>query len=326
LFRSNPFALSKASIPERILRRVRFNDCYRHQDIIPPLNPAQSGWLEDLERDGTAIIENHISKDVLGVLQSEIEIALQELDFEMPCLAQSKVDPHRHKALIDNYLLGTNLQLQRAGVAFDRSEARSLDQVVRDFSPSTLTSYILARSPTYRSVWLDPQILAVVARYLGLVPKLVEAYVRRNYPAKYRVMNHYWHRDLNDPHQLVKVFYFLTDTTLDNGPHEFIRGSHRDYAKLNGRRYYPDEEVDREHPAGSAKRLTSEVKAGTVIIEDTRGLHRAKNPDVGFRDLGYAVFIPQSDDTQLKYYEMPRVYYETLSSFQKLFIPPAVLS
>lgn len=326
LFRSNPFELSPASLPERLLRRVRFKDCFRHQALIPPLDATQREWLKDLSRDGTVIIENHIPQDTLKRLQSEIDVALRDLDFEMPCLAQTKVDPQRHKSFIDNYLLGTNQQLQQAGLTFDRNEARNLDQVVKDFAPSTLTSYVLSRSDTYRKVWLDPKILAVVANYLGLVPKLVEAYVRRNFPAKYRVMNHYWHRDLNDPHQLLKVFYFLTDTSLDNGPHEFIRQSHRDYKTLNGKRYFSDEEVDREYPPNSQRRLVSEVKAGTVIIEDTRGLHRAKNPDSGFRDLGYAVFLPQSDSTRVKYYEIPKACFESLSAFQKTFIPLSVIA
>src|SRR6185369_9921701 len=137
--------------------------------------------------------------------------ALAGLRFEMPCLAQNRVDPLRHRQLIDNFMYGTPAQMAAWGVAFDRAEAQSYEQVVAEFNPSTLTAYMLEQSAAYRAAWLDPFLLGIVCGYLGMVPKLAEAYVRRNFPAPYRTMNHYWHRDLNAPFHLLKIFFFLFD-------------------------------------------------------------------------------------------------------------------
>ena len=326
VLRRNPFAFGPVNPLERIYRRFRFHDCFARLGEVPPLDTRQREIVDELHRQGTVVLESYIPQETLAVMRAEFEQALRELRFETPCLAQSRLDPVRHSALIDNFLYGTPEQLRQAGAAFERSEAHSLEQAIRDFNPSTLTVYMLELSATYRRIWLDPVLLTIAAHYLGMVPKLAEAYVRRNFPSPYRTMNHYWHRDLNDRYQLLKGFVFLSDCTLDNGPHEFIRGSHADYGRLNGKRYFTDAEVDAEHPHGSATRLVSEVKAGTVILEDTRGLHRARMPLTGYRDLGYMVFMPMADDTTVKCYDFPRSAFSGLSPLQRAFVPSCDLA
>ena len=169
-----------------------------------------------------------------------------------PALRRRASIRERHTRLIDNFMYGSTPQLAEWGVTFDRTEAKSYEQVVRDFNPSTLTLYMLERSEAFRQTWLDPWLLDIVTQYMGIVPKLSEAYVRRNFPAPHRTMNHYWHRDLNTPLHLLKIFFFLSDCGEENGPHEFVRGSHENLGVLNGKRYFTDEEVDRAYPPGAA--------------------------------------------------------------------------
>ena len=323
--RRNPFEFSRPTWAERGYRRVRFRDCYARLAEVPAPDHRQREIVAALREHGTVTLEGYLAPDTLAVMQAELERALRELRFETPSLAQSRLDPVRHAALIENFLYGTPQQLRELGVAFERDEATSLEQVVADFNPSTLTVYMLGLSETYRRVWLDPYLLTIAAHYMGMVPKLAEAYVRRNFPSPHRTMNHYWHRDLNDRHQLLKAFVFLSDCSLSTGPHEFIRGSHADYARLNGKRYFTDAEVDAEHPEGSRSRLVSEVKAGTLILEDTRGLHRARMPLQGHRDLGYMVFMPMPDDTAVHCFDFPRESYERLSPLQQAFVPACTL-
>lgn len=324
--RRNPFEIASSGWLERAYRRIRFREGYSRLELAPQPDAEQRRMVEELRREGTLILPAYLSPGTVAALQRETQQALEALDFETPCLAQSRIDPQRHKALLDNYLYGTNEEFARQGVTFDRHEAHSLEQALRDFSPSTLTVYPLGGSAAFREVWLDPYLLTVVTHYLGLVPSLVEAYTRRNFPARFRTMNHFWHRDLNDRHQLVKMFVFLTDCSLQTGPHEYIRRSHRELHALNGKRYYTDAEIDALHPSGSPLREVSEVKAGTVILEDTRGLHRARMPDVGYRDLGYAVFFPLPAGAAPALYRFPRHAAARLTPFQRAFVPAACLT
>jgi hypothetical protein len=84
--------------------------------------------------------------------------------------------------------------------------------------------------------------------------------------------------------------------------------------------------VDRAYPAGGDERIVSIVKAGTVVIEDTRGLHRAQLPQAGFRDLGYAIFVPLRPFYPHRNYAFPKSAYERLTPLQQAFIPPAMLT
>jgi hypothetical protein len=88
----------------------------------------------------------------------------------------------------------------------------------------------------------------------------------------------FFHFDL-DRLKWLKVFIYLTDVGPDNGPHTFVAGSHRTgsiparflrrgYARL------PDDEVRDAFGASACVELTA--PRGTIIVEDTRGLHKGK--------------------------------------------------
>ncbi|OGA23531.1 MAG: hypothetical protein A3I02_17025 [Betaproteobacteria bacterium RIFCSPLOWO2_02_FULL_67_26] len=310
---------------DRVASRVVFHDSYAKRRFMPQLTARQHALIDQLRSDGCIVLERYLPARLLSRLQQDLDAALRALKFEMPSLAQTRVDPVRHAALIDNFLYGSPQQLKAQGAAFDRDEARDYEQVLRDFNPSTLSVQPFGYSPAFREAWLDPFLLGIVSGCMGMVPKLSEAYVRRNFPAPHRTMNHFWHRDLNTPFHLLKIFFFLTDCARDTGPHEFINESHRRLDVLNGQRYFTDPEVDRAYPAGDPRRVVSEVRAGTVIIEDTRGLHRAQLPQTGYRDLGYAVFVPLRPFYPHRNYEFPRAAYRQFSAFQQAFIPDAML-
>lgn len=315
----------KPTLWDHVLSRFMYAQSYSRRSLVNALSGDQQALLETLRRDGSVVIESHIPPARLDAMRADLDSAIRALDFEMPCLAQTRVDPERHAGLIDNFMYGSPQQLARMGVTFDRHEAQSYEQVVREFNPSTLTLYMLERSDAFRRAWLDPYLLDIVTNYMGIVPRLSEAYVRRNFPAPHRTMNHYWHRDLNAPLHLLKIFFFLSDCNAGNGPHEFVRGSHRELSILNGKRYFSDAEVDAAYPPGSAAREVSLVKAGTVVIEDTRGLHRAQLPQVGYRDLGYAVFVPLRPFYHHRNYALPREAYDRMTPLQQAFIPPVML-
>ncbi|OUR64417.1 hypothetical protein A9Q79_08030 [Methylophaga sp. 42_25_T18] len=301
--------------------RILYHQSYKNMRFLDPLSPKQTHALNTLKADGCVILDSYIPEKKLQQMQSELQQALHNMQFNMPCLAQNKIDSIIHKDLINNYMLGTPQQLEECGVTFDQSQAIDYEQVLADFRPSTLTVPMLELSATYRETWTDPFILGIISAYLGMVPKLIEAYVRRNFPAQYRSMNHYWHRDINHDFHLLKMFVFLSDCTIETGPHEFIKGSHTNLDILNGQRYFQDEQVDKIYPLGHENRVLSTVKAGTVIIENTQGLHRATIPKTGYRDLGYGVFMPIPPLYRHKNYHFPKNAYNSLPTFQKAFIP-----
>lgn len=280
----------------------------------------------EIKQNGFVQIDNFLSPEVLSSIQSDINDRLKKGLFSYPTLAQSKIDPIKHKDLIDNYLYGSGEAFLKRGIAFEKKDFKSYEQVLSEFKPSTLNFKIPSNRIDYFNIWLDSRILGIVEAYMGLHPYLLEAYVRRNFPSPYRTMNHFWHRDLNHKFHLLKAFIFFTDTDLSNGPHEFVSQTHNDFT-LNGKRYYEDGLVEKTYPENSGRIQRSVVKAGTLVIEDTRGLHKASLPEQGFRDLGYAVFMPLPWFKPYRYknFEVNRETFQQLNDSQKSFIPKAYI-
>jgi len=131
----------------------------------------------------------------------------------------------------------------------------------------------------------DPSLLALAEMYLDARPRL-------------DVMSMWWHTHFHDKPdseaaqfyhfdldrlKWLKVFVYLTDVGPQDGPHSFIQGSHvpggipdhflkRGYVRLS------DEEVIAHH--GQASEIRFAAPRGTIIVEDTRGLHKG-NPVSG---------------------------------------------
>lgn len=95
----------------------------------------------------------------------------------------------------------------------------------------------------------------------------------------------FYHFDMDRPRWL-KFFFYLTDVGPENGPHCFIRGSHRTRGiagELLARGYarLTDDDVARHY--AKADHITFTGKRGTIIAEDTRGLHKGQHVEHGDR-------------------------------------------
>ena len=95
-----------------------------------------------------------------------------------------------------------------------------------------------------------------------------------------------FHFDLDRPKWL-KFLIYITDVSFENGPHVFVEGTHKDkgieksllsrgYERLN-------DEIIKEIYNDSVK--TFNKKKGTLIVEDTRGLHKGDIVKSGYRCL-----------------------------------------
>ncbi len=286
------------------------------------LAPKHRDRLEALKADGCLVIPEAIDPGRLCRIQDIYRTVLEKkCRFKSPCLGQNLIDQERHKDLIERHFLCSSNELEKRQLTFNVREGMQYDEVIARFNPSTVTVLVTQIQELFKD-WLNEEILALGESYMGVTPFLTEAYIRRNFPAKYKVMNHFWHRDVNQPDFVLKAFVFLSDCALDNGPHEFVRGSVHS-SLFPGGDYVTDENIDATFPPGSEHRIVSVVKAGTIILEDTSGLHRAIVPQTGYRDLGYAVFVPRPFylRPQKPLYKMGRSIFQSLSAYQQKFVP-----
>lgn len=95
----------------------------------------------------------------------------------------------------------------------------------------------------------------------------------------------YFHFDMDRPKWL-KIFVYLTDVGVRNGPHSFVAGSHRagaipEWLLRKGYARLSDREV--AETFGAADVLEFTAPRGSIIVEDTRGLHKGRHVDQGDR-------------------------------------------
>jgi hypothetical protein len=133
----------------------------------------------------------------------------------------------------------------------------------------------------------DRSFIAVAQNYLQAQPivDVVAMWWNVMSPRPDKEAAQYWHFDM-DRIKWLKFFVYLTDVGPENGPHSFVAGSHRSggipasllkkgYARLT------DEEVGSNYSVDRFVEFTA--PRGTVIAEDTRGLHKGKHITKGDR-------------------------------------------
>jgi hypothetical protein len=170
----------------------------------------------------------------------------------------------------------------------------------------------------------DHSILGVAQSYLKSSPKVEPAGLTWSTAFSNKPQNNsaqLFHFDM-DRFKWLKFFIFLTDVTMETGPHVFIQKSHKTGgippALLKaGYSRHTDESVSQYYSQNDIK--TFIVPAGTIIAEDTRGLHKGTNLIKGdrlmlqlqFSNSLFGAKLPTLEDTKnldSKFVEFARNY------------------
>ena len=180
--------------------------------------------MNQLRTRGFVVLDHLVgSSDIIelkGKLDKKIE---QEFDLKFPCLAIEnwpKSRPWSDRQEFFNKLWWVeNVGWPFRMTKFSHTIKWLIPLTININSPHAVREHILY-------LWLDLLLLAIV-NCMGFYPHLTEAYIRRNFPCTYSVMNHNWHRDTNHETHLLKAFMF-TDCDIDTGAHHYIAGSVND--------------------------------------------------------------------------------------------------
>ena len=96
-----------------------------------------------------------------------------------------------------------------------------------------------------------------------------------------------FHFDFDPAPIWLKIFIYLTDVTSENGPHVFVKGSHRlcqaKARELLLRGYERISDNDIAAAYGRDNIIEISGAKGTVLVVDTIGFHKGKAPATGYR-------------------------------------------
>ncbi|WP_028465968.1 hypothetical protein [Nisaea denitrificans] len=262
----------------------RSNDRYLKQELSKILAQHTRWYTRNLSR---AEISSSQSGEAL--LQS-----LRSNGFAKAALPKPVTDALRHSA-----------ESAPFGAAKDPDSIMDLNEVLTNPGwTSYSTTYankagaanILAY-PAVAKLATNPGFLGVVEQYLGALPYVGGFEFTLNIAGNGEdVASGDWHSD-KDSIAFMKMFVYLSDVGNDNGPHGFVPGSQtaegiseaanksgvfteaQKKALVNIQRW-DDWAVEKVFPD---RAVFFGGPAGTVILEDTRGLHRATKLGTGHR-------------------------------------------
>jgi len=223
-------------------------------------------------------------------------------------------------------------QLSKDGIYIFKSKLQHsvIEKILQSLTfTSTETSRAFANeeclleNQTIVDLWLDPLLLTIAEQYfhssiiLDFLSATRTSTFLNSSATSLSEDAQLWHFD-KDRTSFLKVFVYLTDVEQENGPHEYIKGSHKIPPTRDGR--FSDTEIFSRHSKSSVARIIGE--AGTIFIEDTHGIHRGTPVNGGTRtilQLEYAssLFGQEVTRKSIKYFT-PR-YKELIRDYPRLF-------
>lgn len=136
----------------------------------------------------------------------------------------------------------------------------------------------LLEIPEIQEILLSDKILKTANLYLKSIPiiDIVTAWWTFSTIEADEKAAQLWHFDM-DRSKWLKVFIYLNDVNLDNGPHCFIKKSHLNKGidfkiRKNGYQRLDDSIIDSHYSKNNIEYIFG--KKGTILFEDTRGLHK----------------------------------------------------
>jgi hypothetical protein len=128
----------------------------------------------------------------------------------------------------------------------------------------------------------DSEILRIAGEYLEAPPVLNHPESWFSFPVKnvQKESAKNWHWDC-DGVKWIKVFVYINNVDLTNGPHAFVEKSHMNWKVNDKSTRVTEDEILSAYGQKAIKSFTA--ARGTVIFEDTRGFHRGTPLLVGHR-------------------------------------------
>lgn len=218
---------------------------YTGQEIVS-ISVDEKEIVKKLKDEGYFVVKDAIPNKLINEIRQSLE--------NLPAISRQ---------------LDKGLQIKKSIFAPDNIEAVRYDYDTSD----------ILNLPAVQDLLASPVILNIAGQYLGTMPAADVVGIWWN--AKFGEKPdsnaaQYFHYDL-DRLKWLKVFIYLTDVGPDNGPHEFVRGSHRSGTmplKIRKKLYSRVSDEDIREIYGSENLITMTGKKGTIIFEDTRGFHK----------------------------------------------------
>jgi ectoine hydroxylase-related dioxygenase (phytanoyl-CoA dioxygenase family) len=226
-----------------------------------------------------------------GVLSALSDSKLSEIQWKLESDGYFVFDERLPEAFCDKIaerIADADYVVRGDDIVYDPSKLQKYDRNSPIATNYTLTRDDTTDIPEVQELLADPTLIKVAQNYLK--SKSIFTGFSLGYSARVKdkpddnaAQTFHWDMERI---KWLRFFIYLTDVDEDTGPHCFIKGSHRAgvlpkevYSK--GYVRHDDDEVLKIF--GSDSYLEFIAKKGTIIAEDSRGLHKGKALNKGER-------------------------------------------
>jgi ectoine hydroxylase-related dioxygenase (phytanoyl-CoA dioxygenase family) len=221
-----------------------------------------------------------------SLIQKDVEINNSELKANGYSLVEGAISKNT-----SDKLLALSLSTKGSNRGMDSGKGYKSDIYFNRANPDTVRfdvdSNELFKNHVVQELACDPRILQIAQDYLGTLPVLdfVAMWWHTKSPSPDKEAAQYFHFDM-ERLRWIKFFFYITDVTKQSGPHIFVPKSHLDNGlpfslRSKGYTRLEDSQVGNVFPQQNWKVFTGPV--GSMIVEDTRGLHKGKHVENGDR-------------------------------------------
>ena len=240
--------------------------------VSPPYPiPEANGVLGHLDRDSLSAIQSDLDKNGYHVFDTRLPDTMCDKLIAFSRRARCRVRPPVGPGQVPQDLI------------VDAYDPLDLIGTRYEFLTQDLVD-----NPDVQRIIADTTLLAVAQTYLRSRPILdvLAMWWSAAFSDRPDVeAAQHFHFDM-DRIKWLKFFIYLTDVKPENGPHCFIAGSHRtggipQNLLAKGYSRLTDEEVSAVYPR--ERFIEFAAPRGTIIAEDTRGLHKGKGLKSGDR-------------------------------------------
>jgi|TARA_B110000977_G_scaffold116911_1_gene151061 hypothetical protein len=211
-------------------------------------NESKETVAKQLNEKGFYVLENRLSEDVCEKIKTELE----KVPYEIRGFKKDLTGINEN-----------NISKYKSNVLW-----------VKDINS-------VLKIPEIQNIAFDDRLLNIVGEFLGSIPILTitSSWWSKNHSNHRSNLSgnaQMYHQDL-DYIKFLKVFIYLNDIEEENGPHKYVQGSAKTTEDKLGDRYKMNTRLDEstvKNLFGEDNIVTFTGKKGTIIIEDTLGLHR----------------------------------------------------
>ena len=176
---------------------------------------------------------------------------------------------------------------------------------------------------SFHKILFDPSLIKFSEDYLKSDPVIDNISAWWSFPAGTPDKNaaQWWHFDLERPKWL-KFFFFLTDCTTETGAHCFIKGSHKNNGvkwslRSKGYTRLSDQEIEKNYKKDQIIAVTT--KKGSLLVEDTRGLHKGLNLTRDHRFLIQVQYASSTFGAKVEKFKLPEIKNKNFLDLKKKF-------